>query len=303
MQIEIYKPLAGDSVQPVEWNYAELKRWLTDGLALYKGRVYDVGQIPEAKRDAADLRKLAAAIDEKRKDMKKRYLKPYEEFEKQAKELTGLINEQVEEIAAQIRAYDEDTKKHKRAEIEALYQQMFGELRGLVPFERVFNPRWLNATFKMGQIEAELQIRRVAIESSIKAIHELQMDQDAEQRILSIYLESFDLARALAEKNRIELEKARLREYMDKHQPRVYDAADPDAFKKAQPGDVIQFGGPGCVRPSDTAVPREALGYAADEEPELLTVDFRVHVTREQLAVLKAFLVENKIKYGRVPKE
>lgn len=48
-------------------------------------------------------------------------------------------------------------------------------------------------------------------------------------------------------------------------------------------------------------MPHEALGYATDEAPDLLTVDFRIHATREQLAALKAFLVESKIKYGPVP--
>ena len=50
-------------------------------------------------------------------------------------------------------------------------------------------------------------------------------------------------------------------------------------------------------------MPHEALGYAADEAPDLVTVDFRIHATREQLADLKAFLIDNNIKYGPVPKK
>lgn len=291
MQIEIYKPLTGDKVPPVEWNYEELKQWLTDGLALYKGRVYDAGQISEAKKDAADLRKLAAAIDGKRKDMKKQYLKPYEEFETQAKELTGLINEQVDEIAAQIRAYDEGVKGAKRAEIEALYADSFGSLAELVPFDRLFNARWLNVTFKMGQVETELKIRKAAIESALAAIRELELEPDVEQQVTHVYLETFELSRALAAKAQIEQERRRLAEYAAAQGRKVYDASDPDAFKKAQPGDIVHFGGPACA--STQTEPQSEPVY---------TVDFRVLATAAQLAGLKKYMKDNGIEYGRVPK-
>lgn len=295
MQIEIYKPLEGDRVQAVEWNYQELKQWLQDGLELYRGRVYDAGQISEAKRDAADLRKLAAAIDGKRKDMKKQYLKPYEEFEKQAKELTGLINEQVEAIAEQIRAYDEESKAAKRAKIEILYANIFGALAQLVPFERLFNLRWLNVTFKLGQIEAELKIRKAAIESALAAIRELGLEPDVEQQVTHVYLETFELSRALAEKARIEQERRRLREYQEAQQPKVYDASDPDAFKKAQPGDIIRFGGPGCV-----GVPQEPPECLPETSERTYTVRFWAQGTEEQIRGLKQYIKSNGIKYGPV---
>ena len=110
MQIEIYAPTQGQPLPPIEWNYPELKKWVEDGLAAYKGRVYTDDNIAMAKQDRANLNKLADAIDTKRKEMKAVYLEPYTEFEAQAKELTALVKAQADEIAAQIKAYDDFRK-------------------------------------------------------------------------------------------------------------------------------------------------------------------------------------------------
>ena len=40
MEIEIYSPTNGQPLPAVKWNYPEVKAWLEDGLAAYKGRVY-----------------------------------------------------------------------------------------------------------------------------------------------------------------------------------------------------------------------------------------------------------------------
>ena len=40
-----------------------------------------------------------------------------------------------------------------------------------------------------------------------------------------------------------------------------------------------------------------------NEEPETITLDFRVWVTAEQMYALRDFLVSNRIRYGKVPKE
>lgn len=65
MQLEIYNPTQGTQLPTIEWNFDALKTWLEDGLASYKGRVYDDSQINEAKKDASNLRKLKEAIDGK----------------------------------------------------------------------------------------------------------------------------------------------------------------------------------------------------------------------------------------------
>ena len=98
MEIQIFNPTQAQPLPEISWNYAELKQQLEAGLANYKGLAYSDDQIGEAKKDRAKLNKLADAIDGKRKEMKALYLRPYEAFEAQAKELVGMVKATVREI-------------------------------------------------------------------------------------------------------------------------------------------------------------------------------------------------------------
>ena len=282
MQIEIYKPLEGDAVQAVEWNYAELRQWLEDGLALYKGRVYDDSQITEAKKDAAELRKLAAAIDGKRKDMKKKFLAPYETFEAQAKELVGLINQQVDEIAGQIKAHDEEVKAAKLEQIKARYTEIFGDLAPLIPFECVNNPRWLNATYRLPQIIAELTARAGTVRADLKSIDALELDADMTAQIKHVYLETLELSRALAAKNRIQAERTMLAEY--ERRQGAQSALSDDHVETAY---------------SEASQSRDAAP-AADMSQTRYTVRFWARGTETQILGLKQYIKAHNIEYGPV---
>ena len=57
-------------------NYEELKKELSDRLQQFKGIVFTEEQIAVAKQTRADLNRVAKVIDERRKELKKEYLKP-----------------------------------------------------------------------------------------------------------------------------------------------------------------------------------------------------------------------------------
>lgn len=282
MEIEIYNPSKGELLPPVRWNYEELKKSLTEALENYKGLIYTEDTINQAKKDRAGLNKLADAIDARRKEMKARYLSPYEEFEAQAKELTALVKRQASEIDAQVKAFEDAKKAEKLEHIKAKYTEIMADLVALVPYEKIHNKKWLNVTVKMSSIEAEIVEKAESIRAALASIDALGLPEDMAGRVKSVYLASLDLAAALAEKERIEREQQALADY---------EAAKMQAAAKS-----IMHGVSAAAQ-----IPMEALGYAADEAPDLMTVDFRIYATREQLAALKSFLIDNGIKYGRVP--
>ena len=283
MQIEIYKPHEGDNVQAVEWNYSELKQWLTDGLALYKGRVYDDNQMTEAKKNAAELRKLAAAIDGKRKDMKKKFLAPYEEFEAQAKELVGLINQQVDEIAAQIKAHDDEARARKLEQIKALYAEVFGDLAELIPFAKIENPKWLNVTYRMAQVETDLRAKAGAAHAALSSIKALSLDPELDSQVKHTYLETLDLSRALAAKARIEDERAKLAEYERRRQEQTAQTASEER--------VVAYSAAAQAQDAAPAVEAAQTRY---------TVRFWARGTEAQIRGLKAYIKGNGIEYGPV---
>ena len=101
-------------VGKINWNFEELKTALATEMKKYTGIVFDDDSIADAKKTVAYLRKLKESVEDRRKDVKKKCLEPYNEMEKQAKELTQLIDEPINTIAKQVKDYEEEQKKKKK---------------------------------------------------------------------------------------------------------------------------------------------------------------------------------------------
>lgn len=287
MEITVYNPTQGQPLPPIEWNYPEVKQWVTDGLARYEGVVYDESQMAEAKKDRANLNKLVQAIDAKRREMKQLYLSPYEEFETQAKELTGMIKKQAEAIDAQVKAYEAARKQEKRDRIEAeLYTAMIGNLAELVPYDRLHETRWLNATCSMGTVAEELGKKIDRIISGLDSIIKLDMDNDLVEHTRDVFLRDFDLAAALADTDRLKKQR--------------------EAVKKALPPETPQNGAGAKMRPEHENIPPnisnrtegEICGKSAEET--IHVVDFRIRATASQLKALKQAMNEIGIKPEKI---
>ena len=106
---------------PVVFNYEELKANLTKALTDYSTRVYTEDMLSEAKEDSAKLNKLKTAIDNERKARKKEYMKPFETFEDQAKELCELIDKANAGIKGQLDSFEEKRIAEKQERIKALF--------------------------------------------------------------------------------------------------------------------------------------------------------------------------------------
>lgn len=286
MEIQILSPTQAQPLPPVQWNYAEVKQYVEDGLARYKGIVYDDTQVAHAKADRAALNKLAAAIDAKRKEMKALYLEPYAEFDAQAKELTAMVKMQVDEIDAQVKAFDNHRKEEKLALIkEQIYAPMIGNLAELIPYDKIHNPKWLNVTTSMGAIGEEMARIVEKVESGLKAIVQLNLAPDIADRVKDVFLRDFDLAAAISEKERILAEREKLERYQAAQQAKsAPTAAQTTSDENTQPA---------AEQPT---APAEQP--AADEK--VYSVTFRINVTRTQLDALGAFMRANNIKPERV---
>ena len=283
MQIEIYNPVQGEALPPVQWNYDDVKKWIEDGLANYKGIVYTPDTITHAKKDRANLNKLVDAIDAKRKEMKAHYLQPYEAFEAQAKELVAMVKSVNAEIDAQVKAYEAFKKEEKLAQIKALYQDMVGELANLVPYERLHNPKWLNVTFSIPAVTEELGNKIDRIMAGLKSIDTLGLDDDLTSRIKSVFLQTFDLAAALAEKDRILREREEL-----------------ERLKAAQMAAQTEKPLVEEYTPVNPETP-DPTRFSDDSTAEKIhTITFRIRVTESKLKLLGEFMRANGIRPERV---
>lgn len=311
MQIEIYTPTHGQPLPPVEWNYEAVKQWVSDGLAAYEGRVYTEDTVAEAKRDRANLNKLSKAIEDKRKELKSVYLTPYNSFEAQAKELVAMIKKQSDAIDAQVKAYDQKRRDEKLEKIKTeLYAPMIGDLAELVPYQRLHDPKWLNVTVSMGAVSEALAEKIERITAGLTALDKLSLPEDVAGDVKSVFLRNFDLAEAIAEKDRILDERERMVRYLAAQSAARATQEDREEMTppvEEKPSETQKVGTGEIQEPSswghENDKEAQETGVGKNAAESLMQLDFRVWVTHSQMMALREFLVSNNIKYGKVPRK
>ena len=102
------------------YNFEDLKTILEAELVRYQNIAYSEDDLKEAMADQKKLKDLRKAIDDKRKEIKKIYMQPYEVVELQTKELIALIDEPLKAIAAYLDSAKEAEKAKKKALKEKL---------------------------------------------------------------------------------------------------------------------------------------------------------------------------------------
>lgn len=285
VQMEISAPV--QALPAVVWNYEEVKAGVEKALEQYKNRAYTAQTITGAKADRAALNKLAEAMAAKRREMKARYLEPYTAFETQCKEIEGMIAQVSGQIDAQVKEYENTEKEAKRTEIVAYYSEAGTQIVDQVPLDAIFNPKWLNKTYRMESIKAEIDAVVARILESMETIRS-SCGQDV-AACLETYLHGgLDLAAAIRKHQA--LEKVRrdeaAREEQKAREAMPQRLAD---LRSSLTGEPVQKPAPVVQAPQESAQPVQH-------------VDFRVYYTsKAQLMGLRQYMIDHNIQFGRVP--
>lgn len=186
---------------PVVWNYDQLKADLTTALADYQNRVYTGDTIAEAKEDSAKLNKLKDAIDAERISRKKEYMKPFETFEDQAKELCKLIDEANAGIKNQLDTFEAKRVAEKIERINALFMDIVSNYDiSFLEISMIANKKWLNKGTTEKAIAKEITER---CEQIIKDMEVIKRMPSYAFEAEAVYKETLDLNKALAEGERM----------------------------------------------------------------------------------------------------
>lgn len=269
------------------FNYDELKAFLTEALRDYKTLVVTEDGISDAKAKRAKLNKLADNINSYRISVKKQLMEKYDEdFKPKCDELVAMTKEASDNIAAQIKHYEDEEKRQK---IDALHSEYIAltddEAESFCPWELVFNEKWANKGYRyedaVEEIKAALYNTRVNLES-IRSI-----GGDDVPYLLDVYKQTHDINLVL--RKQLELQAAREREEKRKMEAERQATVVVEPKKKeAQAKKTEQV-------PAPTVVMEEP----DDAVEEIGTTVFRVWCTRSQLNALGRFMRENGIQYGR----
>lgn len=201
MEFRLINPTEDGFLRRIQWNKEELEAAVRAKIANYENVVYTDENIKEAKSDRAELNKLLKAIEDRRKQVKKIINEPYAVFEAELKEITALINKPVSLIDQQVKAYEERQKEEKKATIKSIYDESIGNLAQVLPFEKIFDVRYLNQTFKMSVVEEEIKEKITRVRTDLETIDSLESKYKLNAK--DVYIKTFDLSKAMAENKRL----------------------------------------------------------------------------------------------------
>lgn len=188
----------------ISFNYEQLKAEITAKVSYYELLTYTEDQIAEAKKDKAALNKLKKALNDERIRLEREYMKPFDTFKSQVKELCTLIDKPVALIDEQIKNVEEEAKNNKRLEIGSYFTTT--DHPEWLKMTAIWNDKWLNASYKMKDVQDEIDMAVAMINGNVKTLESLEFGFEA----LDVYKRTLDMNKAISEGQRLaELQKAK----------------------------------------------------------------------------------------------
>lgn len=256
-------------------NAKQIRDMVKAALPMYDISNYNDGNIDQAKKDKAALNKAAKALNAKRLEIEKEFMKPFGEFKEVVAETVKLIGEASAKIDNVVKLNEQQYKDKKKAEI----RQYFDERNAnLVDFEKVFNPSWLNKTASMKSIRSEIDVTLNRIDSEIESLKGYGEDFDV---LRTYYMGTLNLSATLQYANKIQEQRERAR------------IAEENRRKSEEEAKQKQ---PTVVTPQriDAEKPKAELDVT------LYTRAFKVYATKEQIIALGNYMNENGIKFEKI---
>lgn len=269
----------------LEFNYEELKAEIEEKAKVYEAMVYTDANIADAKQDRATLNKLKTALNDERKRREKEYMAPFEDFKKKVNEIIAIIDKPVGIIDKQVKEYENAEKEQKRRDIEGIFRVC--NMPEWLTLEKVWNEKWLNKTYAVSTIKAELGQIYERIQGELAMLENMG---DFSYEATEVYKTTLDVAKAVSEGKRLaDIQKRK----QEQEEARKTAEAARIAEEKAK-AEAAAF-----ATPTPAPVEAPAPEPAPAEEEKGQWIAFEVCLTREQAISLRDFLKENGIPFRK----
>lgn len=272
--------IENDGLQGVA-NYEPLKAWALEKTNMFNGLVVTEETLSLAKADAADLRKIAKSASDYRIQIKKMNESKIEKTLEQLKEITDIFNKTADSIAVQVKEIEDGYKQQKKEEIEKYFSDNIGSLDGLVSFDKLFDPKWLNKGFAIEDVKESITNTLTWIQKGINSIHGLNSKFETE--IVQSFITAMDMSVALDKKRELEEREEQLQKLQE-----LQKQKNNETVVQNEANEVATQVVPNIIQDSG--------------QEEVKTYDVRLYMTERQKVMFKEFVIRNGIKYTSVPK-
>lgn len=273
--------------EKIDFNYEELKAELTSKVSFYETLVYTDDQIKDAKADKANLNKLKRALNDERIRREKEYMQPFNVFKAQINEIIGIIDKPIAVIDEQVKAFDEKRKAEKQKAIEELFATI--GFQNFVTLEKIWDPKWLNASTSMKSIEDQMRSKMYEIGNGVLTLSQLpEFGFEATE----VFKDTLDINKAISEAKRMsEIAKA-------KAEAEARRKAEEERKAQEKVAEEQRAAMAKAMTPPEDAQP--APVEESQPEPQKMVVKFEVELTTDDAAALREFFQSRNITFRAI---
>lgn len=248
--------------------------------------------VKEIKKVRASLKKDATDFETKRKDIKKKILEPYEQFEAVYKQYIGNLYQDADrELAGRINQVEDSLKGEKKDELIRYFDEL-KEANGLADEEITLEDSGVNIT-----LSASMKSLKDAVKAFVERVRDelsaIAKDANAEE-VLVEYRKTLNLSSALL----IVSERHRQIDEIKRKSDGEAKEREDEAAKVAEI-DALILEEQAKDNGEDDAFAAPVVEEIADTS-DVYEVCFRVSGTIEQIKALKTFLVDNGFDYEQI---
>ena len=201
----------------ISCNFEQVEKAIHEALSEYKGAIFSEDSKSAAKKHVASLRAEKKNLQDSLREEKKRYMKPWDEFESRAKRLIAMYDEPIDFINGQVQEFEAKRIAKKKELISELYSELVpSPLKEYIPLAKIYNQKWENATTKEKDIRNAISSAAEKTQKDIDAIK--SMESETVPQGLDIYRTGLNLTEALSHINAYERQK---QEILAKEEERI----------------------------------------------------------------------------------
>lgn len=277
-------------------NAKQIRDMVSSALPMYDISNYTDDNIDQAKRDKAALNKAAKALNSKRLEIEKEFMKPFGEFKEVVNETVKLIGECSAKIDTVVKQNELQYKEKKKANIKTYFD---GMNTNLVDFNKVFKLEWLNKTASMKSVCSDIDAIFAKVENDLSTLKGFGEDFDV---LRTYYMDTLNITSTIQYANRLKEQRARAKAA---EEARIKSEQERQQSEEARKAAETEQAKSHPINPFTMAEQKANeqtpfVGQSKVQHPELLTRAFKVTTTRELIIALGDFMNEKGIDFDKI---
>lgn len=303
LSLVISQPDEGKFLQKIGWNKEQIMNAVAEITKQYTGLTYTEEQMQDAKKDRATLNAMRKDISDRRIQVKKALMAPYEAFEAEVKE-------------------------DKKQELISYFKENIGELEDVLTFDMIFNPKWLNKTASLKSCKEEISKEISRTDTDLRAIETMIEEKYRAYAKDYYFRKDRNMTSVLSEVGRMkeidrkaEEEKAAREEAEERRREQEAAKAAEAINPPTEPENVQEQVESVPKVAESVSIPAENVPRQPESVPEqskdaqvvdpfadkdtdtkIYKASFTIRGTKAQILSVKEFMIKNNIQFGKVEK-